>query len=276
MISAAAHRELINLDTNKMFKVRSDWSPENCMLNRDFFKHLGNMSYEELSKLAKHLLNQTGGKRMHSYPKVTIKSISLVQNNCFSTKEWVERRKWKNLVIKEFHNIDPTFGLLNSRNEVISENWKAFKKERLFSSATMDILLERPGEAYFGQAKSTYTKHKMCSKLSHEAYNFFKMFLDHKSKFERPSATAYYRPYELTRSYSIEWPSKSWTEETIKRLSLKVIDFRSLPGVEKKEASTIENPFFFEVLSAMQKTKKPALEDVPSWLFICGDDKEEA
>ena len=26
----------------------------------------------------------------------------------------------------------------------------------------------------------------------------------------------------------------------------------------------------------MRKTKKPALEDVPSWLFICGDEKEQA
>ena len=144
----------------------------------------------------------------------------------------------------------------------------------MFSKATMNIFLERPSKAYFGQAKSTYAKQKMRSELSQEAYNFFKMFLDNKLKFERPSATAYYRPYEVTRSHYMEWPSKSWIEETIKCLSLGVIDFRSLPGVEKKETSTIENPFFFEVLSAMQKTKKLALEDFPLWLFICGDEKE--
>ena len=62
----------------------------------------------------------------------------------------------------------------------------------------------------------------------------------------------------------------------MKRLSLGVIDFRSLPSVGKKKTSTIENPFFFEVLLAMQKTKKLALEDVPSWLFICRDEKAEA
>ena len=26
----------------------------------------------------------------------------------------------------------------------------------------------------------------------------------------------------------------------------------------------------------MQKTKKPSFQDVPSWLFICGDEKEQA
>ena len=56
---------------------------------------------------------------------------------------------------------------------------------------------------------------------------------------------------------------------------LGVIDFRSLPGIEKKESSTVDNPFFIEVLSSMQKTKKPSLQDVPSWLFICGDEKEQ-
>ena len=122
VISAVAHGELINRDTDKMFNARSNWSPENCMLNREFFKHLGNLSYKELSKLARHLLNQTGGKQTHSYPKVTVKSISSVQDDCYNTKEWVERRKWKNLIIKELHNIDPTLGLLNSRNEVINEN----------------------------------------------------------------------------------------------------------------------------------------------------------
>ena len=54
---------------------------------------------------------------------------------------------------------------------------------------------------------------------------------------------------------------------------LGVIDFRSLPGIEKKESSTIDNLYFVEVLSSMQKTK-PFVEDVPSWLFICGDEKE--
>ena len=140
VISATTHEELINPDTDKMFNARSNWSPENYMLNQEFFKHLGSLSYEELSKLARHLLNQTGGKQTHSYPKVTVKSISSMHDNYYNTKEWVERRKRKNLVITELHNIDPTLSLLNSRNEVISENWKAFKKERLLSSATMDIL----------------------------------------------------------------------------------------------------------------------------------------
>ena len=87
VISTAAHGELFNLDMDKKFNAKQDWNPENCMLNREFFKHLGNLSYGELSKLAKHLLNQGGEKRRHSYPKVTIKKISSVLDDCYTTPE---------------------------------------------------------------------------------------------------------------------------------------------------------------------------------------------
>ena len=150
VISAAAHGELFNLDTEKKFNAKKDWNPENCMLNWEFLGHLGNLSYGELSKLAKHLLNQGGEKRRHSYPKVIVKKVSSIIDDCYTTQEWVERSKQKNLVMKELHAIDPSLGLLNPKNEIISKNWKKFKKERFFSSATMDVLLDRPGEAYFG------------------------------------------------------------------------------------------------------------------------------
>ena len=86
VISAAAHGELFNPDTNKKFNAKKDWNPENCMLNREFFRHLGNLSYGELSKLAKHLLNQGGEKHKHSYPKVIVKKISSVINDCYTTQ----------------------------------------------------------------------------------------------------------------------------------------------------------------------------------------------
>ena len=138
----------------------------------------------------------------------------------------------------------------------------------------MDVLLNRLVEAYFEQAKSTHTINKTCSELSEDAFEFFKSFIKHKSEFKKPTAHGHYRPYEWSRNVHNKWPAKVWNADSYKRLALGVIDFRSLPGIEKKESSTVDNPFFIEVLSSMQKTKKPSLQDVPSWLFICGDKKE--
>ena len=60
------------------------------------------------------------------------------------------------------------------------------------------------------------------------------------------------------------------------RMSLGVLDFKTLPGVENKESSTIDSPFFKEVMLSLQKRKDSALKDVSAWLFICGDEKEQA
>ena len=60
------------------------------------------------------------------------------------------------------------------------------------------------------------------------------------------------------------------------RMSLGVLDFRTLPGVENKESSTVDSPYFKEVMLSLQKRKDPALKDIPAWLFICGDEKEQA
>ena len=105
--------------------------------------------------------------------------------------------------MKELHAIDPSLGLLNPKNEIISENWKKFKKERFFSSATMDVLLDRPGEAYFGQAKSTHAKNKTCFELSEDAFEFFKSFIKHKSEFKKPTAHGHYRLYEWSRNVAM-------------------------------------------------------------------------
>ena len=59
-------------------------------------------------------------------------------------------------------------------------------------------------------------------------------------------------------------------------MSLEVLDFRTLPRVENKESSTVDSPYFKEVMMSLQKRKDPALKDVPAWLFICGDGKEQA
>ena len=91
VIMNAAYGELYNPDTNLKFNARHDWNPKSCMLTREFFKFLGNLSYQELGKLAKYILNIPYAKRKHPYPKVTIKSITKVLDGHYTTKDWAER-----------------------------------------------------------------------------------------------------------------------------------------------------------------------------------------
>ena len=89
----------------------------------------------------------------------------------------------------------------------------------------MDVLLDRPGEAYFGQAKNKHAKNKTCVELSEDAYEFFKSFIKHKSMFKKPTTHGYYRPYEWPRNVHNNWLVKVWNADTSKRLGLGVIDF---------------------------------------------------
>nr|PNR49410.1 hypothetical protein PHYPA_011306 [Physcomitrium patens] len=162
VISSAAHGELYNPDTSSKFNEKENWKQESCMLSREYFKWLGNLSLNDLERLAKHLLNQSGEKRKFLYPKVTIKSISSVLESCYSTKDWVEKRKRKQLVKKELDNIDPSLGLINTKGDLIHENWKAFKTARNITSASINVLLERPRESYFAEAKQLKSKNKTC------------------------------------------------------------------------------------------------------------------
>ena len=264
VITTAAFGELMNPDTRRKFNARDGWNPENCMLTREFFKHLGNLSYNELATLARHMLNQTGEKRKLPYPKVTVKSVLSVLDSCYTAGEWSERRKRQHLVKKELHQIDPELGLMNAKNEIIVENWKKFKTERMFSRATMDVVLDRPGEAYFGKAKSVSQKNKTCVELSPQAFEFFNMFLKHKNNFKKPSTMGFYRSYNDNSNVFKDWPGCIWQDTIVKRMSLGVLDFRTLPGVENKESSTVDIPYFKEVMLLLQKQKNSALKDVPA------------
>ena len=62
----------------------------------------------------------------------------------------------------------------------------------------------------------------------------------------------------------------------MERMLLGVLDSRTLPGVKNKESSTVNSPYFKEVMLSLQKRKDPALKDDLAWLFICGDKKEQA
>ena len=57
------------------------------------------------------------------------------------------------LVKKELNIINHELGLFNAAGSLRPEKWKSFKRDYIITKATMNVLLEQPGEEYFGQAK---------------------------------------------------------------------------------------------------------------------------
>ena len=276
LIVCASTGDLVDPDTCMKFNERNNWKQESCAISRDFFKPLGNLSYHDFKRMALHMLNRSGDKRTLPYPKVTIKNITSVLESYYSSKDWVERVKRKKMVKKELHPIDPELNLINTRNEVIVENWRKIKRERCFSSATMELLIERPGEAYFSTSKQSKARNKTATMINPKAAKFFRVFLERKMLFTEQTALAHLRPYSIGRNELMNWPENVWTTQTVDKILLGVIDFRCIPGVLEKENSSIEKPFFFKVLRSMQKTKQPLLEEIKSWLFIVADEFDQS
>ena len=59
------------------------------MLTSEFFKHLGNLSYDELATLARHMPQPDRQEEKQPYPKVTVKSMSSVLDSCYTGRRMV-------------------------------------------------------------------------------------------------------------------------------------------------------------------------------------------
>ena len=240
------------------------------MLSREYFKWLGNLSLQDLERLAMHLLNQSGEKRKFPYTKVTIKAISSVLESCYSTKEWVERRKRKQLVKRELNNVDPTLGLINADGELIHAKWKAFKHARNITSASMNVLLEWPGETYFVEVEQLKSKNKTCIQISPAIAEFFKVFLNHKKGFEVPYAHMEYKTYDVKPNSFSKWKEGAWAPGCAVEIGLTVVDLRELPRVEDALPDEKSTPYFYSMMEALEKRATPLFTKVKRWLFISG------
>ena len=195
--------------------------------------------------------------------------------SCHSTKDWVERRKRKQLIKKELNNIDLTLGLINAEGELIHERWKEFKASRCITNASMNVLLEHPGEQYFAQAKQLKSKNKTCAQISPAAAEFFRVFLKHKSGFEKPVAQAEYRTYNVQRNTFSDRRAGTWDSNTMNHIGLGVMNLCELLGVETTMVEPGKRPYFYSVIGSMEDTRRPFVGKIDNWLIISATESHE-
>lgn len=275
VISCAARGDLIDVDTKDLskFKDNINFEPEkDGVLTREFFKFLGNLSEEDHAKMCKHILNRSGASRRYNYPKVVIRQPSTVVEDCYSVKEWIERRKRKATARMQLHIIRPELGLfVNDGKEFAKGAWKKFKKDFHVSRASMRVLLDwGPGELYYVNQRQTQHRNTDCEDLSPYAKQFFTVFLAQRSEFVPAPGAMFFRPKRSTTPILESWPSDSW-QTVASNVKLGVIDFRFIPGTSGKSRSTVEKPYFEEFMKIFSSKGQPELTELPAWLFICGD-----
>ena len=133
---------------------------------------------------------------------------------------------------RELNNIDPTLGLINDDGELIHKRWKAFKRARNITSASMKVLLERPEETYFAEAKQLKSKNMTYAHISPAAMEFFKVLLNHKNGFKLPYAHTEYKTYDVKSNSFSKWKEGAWAPDYAAEIGLAVVDMRELSEVE--------------------------------------------
>ena len=267
--------ELLDVDATPICKMRLNpkWTPHrNGILSYEFFNWLGNCDEEDHKKVILHILGWSGESRAFGYPKVTVKQTSKVLEDCYSAKEWLERRKRKIIVRRELNKLKPSLGFFNTAGAFQPQRWKKFKHDYNVTCASMRVLLEDPGKEYFAAAKQMATKNKTIDDILPYSKAFFKAFLLNRYNFHTPASRAYFRAYDPSTNRLSAWPTESW-QTMYENLSLAVMNFRRLLGFTGKREDSLDKPYFDMFMNMFVATDFPTVTEPPVWLWIC-EDKE--
>ena len=98
--------ELIDPDTDKMFKEDRKFKLKQQTLKREFFKHCGHFTDRDFGVLAQHLIGATPGRTI-LYPKVSVACTRYLAPSNHAHADWVERRKRKKVILQDFMALNP-------------------------------------------------------------------------------------------------------------------------------------------------------------------------
>ena len=281
VISAAAQGDLMDVDskTFSKFKERVGFEADkDAVLNREFFKFLGNLTEADHAKMCRHMLNRSGPSRTLNYPKVVVKQPATLLRDCYSYKDWIERRKRKVTARFQLNRLRPDLGIFTADgSEYVEEAWKKFKKDFNVTKASKRVLLDwGVPDSYYTLARATMNRNTTCEDISPYAQEFFKVFLDKRGAFQAPTGSICFRPFVTEPSTAPprlgNWSSNQWREAG-RNSKVGIIDFRFIPGVAGIKESTVSKPYFERFLELLASSGQPAgLSDLPCWLFICGSE----
>ena len=117
-------------------------------LVREFFRTLQGLSETEMEKAALHILHVTPtAKTCSVHPKIVYRKPKSFVPSCYTMKEWMENRKKKTTIVQELHKLVPEKNIFVD-GEVHEANWRAFKAEYKFTSASMAALIKEAGEDF--------------------------------------------------------------------------------------------------------------------------------
>jgi hypothetical protein len=264
--------DLIDPDTLEKYNKVPKFKPLKPLL-REFFRSLQGLTESEIEKAATHMLhNKKTAKRLWDHPKIVITKPKSFVPSCYTLKEWAEYRKKKTTIVEELHKLVPEKQIF--KEDVMNEvNWRAFKAEYNFTSASMAALMREAGEDFL---KSKMVKNNKNLPLPAHTLLAFSNFIKEK-KIVSFEGEAFFNPVSLKPLKIQGWPGvesrKQIRVNAADRFPFGLIDFRNIPGHETE--GTMSVPFYGEFMPKFLDYASPRLREVDVWLWIVEDRRAE-
>ena len=112
--------ELIDPDTDKMFKENRKFKLKQQTLKREFFKHCRHFTDRDFGELAQHLIGAIPSRQL-LYPKVSVARTRYLALSNYSHADWIDRRKRKKVILQDFMALNPDLHFTDEGGDVIDD-----------------------------------------------------------------------------------------------------------------------------------------------------------
>lgn len=264
--------DLVDPDTGRKFKEAKKFK---CMKPavREFFRPIQGLTLREMEKAAFHMLHSgPTAKRPWPHPKVVFTKPKTFVPSCYQFADWAEAGKKKKIIVQELGKL-----VLDRKifvdGQVHDENWRAFKQDYKFTSASMAALIREAGDEWLKLKMGKVGRNKpVPDRLSKVLANFIKEKMI--VTFEGDAA---FNPVVFDPLKIQGWPGtearKAIRIKAGDKFPFSLIDFRNIPGGSIEGA--MSSPFYEPFFSKFVDYASPRLREVDIWLWIVEDKKSE-
>ena len=264
--------DLIDPETHLLFNHSSNFKQMKPLV-REFFRTLQGLTETEMGKAASHMLHvEPTAKRCWAHPKIVFSKPKAFLPSCYTMKEWAENRKKKTTIVQELAKLVPDMKLFLD-GEVNQVQWRAFKAEYKFTSASMTALMREAGDDYLKSKMVKSGKNRVLPEFTERVFaNFIK-----EKKIVRFEGEAHFNQVTLEPLKIQGWPGvesrKAIRLKAKDRFSFAIMDFRNVPGSSFE--GTMSTPFYTPFLSKFTEYASPKLREPEVWLWIVEDRRAE-
>ena len=234
--------ELIDPDTDKMFKEDRKFKLKQQTLKREFFKHCGHFTDRNFGVLAKHLIGATPRRRL-LYPKISVARTRYLAPSNYLHADWVERRKRKKVILQDFMALNSDLKFTDEGGDVIDDVWRHWKQRHQFTIASWDFLLSFPKADYFRRRLQNEAWSKRITDMQAqfpEVHSMLAQFLKLKYRTFKLRGGVEVRGVNMANCSLERSTSFVYTD---RELNFSVLDCRSVPRVKATETTAAIDPF---------------------------------